>query len=55
MRIYVDQVPEGVSFDDYPVDTEFVFDEPVRQRDPVTLKLLPREKRPLVYPEDIKE
>lgn len=54
MKIHMDQVPEEVSFDDYPIGTEFVFDEPPRKRDPVTHELLPREKRPLIYPQDVK-
>lgn len=52
MKIYMEQVPEDVSFSDYPPGTVFVFDEPIRQRDPVTHELIPRKKRPLIYPED---
>jgi hypothetical protein len=54
MKIYMDQIPEDVAMDEYPAGTEFVFDEPVRQRDPVTHKLMPRERRPLIYPADVK-
>ena len=54
VRIYMDQVPEEVSFEDYPAGTEFVFDESPIRRYPVTHKLIPREKRPLIYPKDIK-
>lgn len=55
MKIYMDQVPEDVSFEDYPAGTEFVFDEPPIQRDPVTFELIPRKKRSLIYPSDIQE
>lgn len=54
MKIYMDQVPEGVSFDEYPEGTEFVFDEAERKRDPVTHELIPRERRKLIYPTDCK-
>lgn len=55
MKIYIDQVPEEVAFEDYPAGTEFVFDEQPLRRDPITHKLIPRERRPLIYPSDIKE
>ena len=54
MKIYIDQVPECVSFDEYPEGTEFVFDEAELKRDPVTHRLIPREQRELIYPEDCK-
>lgn len=53
MRIYLEQVPEEVDFDDYPPDTEFILDDAPLKRDPVTFKLIPRESRPLIYPEDL--
>ncbi len=55
MRIYLEQVPEEVDFDDYPPDTEFILDDAPLKRDPVTFQLIPRERRPLIYPEDLKK
>ena len=55
MKIYIDQVPEEVSFSDYPPGTEFIFEEAPLQRDPVTHLLIPREQRPLIYPSDIQD
>ena len=54
MRIYLDQIPEGLSTQDYPEETEFILDDTRPERDPVTLKLIPRAKRELIYPEDCK-
>ena len=54
MKVYMDQVPEGISFEEYPEGTDFVFDERPLLRDPVTHRLIPKEKRPLIYPEDCK-
>lgn len=55
MRIYFDQVPEDVSFDDYPPDTEFIWDDRPPQRDPETFELIFPKRRKLIYPEDLKE
>lgn len=56
MKIYLEQIPEGVALEDYPKGTEFVcIDDSRPERDPVTHRLIPREKRPLIYPSDIKE
>ncbi len=55
MKIYFDQVPEDVSFDDYPPDTEFIWDDSPLKRDPETFKLIRPKKRKLIYPEDLKE
>ena len=54
MEIHIDQIPEGLSFEDYPSETVFVFEEPERQRDPITHQLIPRKRRDLVYPGDCK-
>ncbi|HBI64259.1 MAG TPA: hypothetical protein DDX51_03980 [Clostridiales bacterium] len=55
MRIYLDQVPEEVDFGDYPPGTEFVLDDSRPKRDPVTYRLIQKPKRPLIYPEDVKQ
>lgn len=52
MRIYMDQVPDGVSFEDYPPGTEFILDDAPLKRDPETFQIV-REKRTLVYPEQL--
>ena len=54
MEVYIDQIPEGYSFEDYPPDTVFVFEETERMRDPVTHQLIPRKRRDPIYPEDCK-
>ena len=54
MKVYIDQIPEGFSFEDYPPETVFIFEEVERKRDPVTFQLLPREPRAPIYPEDCK-
>lgn len=55
MKIYLDQIPEGFSPSDYPDDTEFIcIDDSRFERDPITFKLNPPQKRELVYPEDCK-
>lgn len=54
MEVYIDQIPEGYSFEDYPPDTVFVFEETERRRDPVTHQLIPRKRRDPIYPEDCK-
>ena len=54
MVIYPEQIPNGYSIEDYPDGTEFLMiDDSPLERDPVTFKLLPREKRPFVYPKDV--
>lgn len=53
MKIYFDQIPEGVLPGDYPEGTEFVLDDAPMKRDPETFRLSRREKRPLVFPQDI--
>jgi hypothetical protein len=52
MTLYFDQIPEdeGFSVEDYPEDTVFILDDHPLQRDPKTHQLIPREKRPKVYP-----
>ena len=55
MKVYFEQIPEGVSASDYPDGTVFVFDDSRPKRDPVTLELIPPEKRPLIYPEEVKK
>ena len=50
MKLYFDQIPEGVSPADYPEGTEFVVDDAPMKRDPVTFQLIPRTKRPVVFP-----
>ena len=54
MKIYLDQIPDGITVDDYPEGTEFVLDDSRFERDPVTHKLILKEKRPLVFPSDLK-
>jgi len=54
MRVYFDQIPKGYSIQDYPKDTKFVLDDSKPKRDPVTFKLIPPKKRPLIYPDDCK-
>lgn len=55
MKIYLEQIPEGVKPEDYPEGTEFVcIDDSRLERDPATNRLIPREHRPLIYPSDIK-
>ena len=54
MKVYIDQIPEGVSIDDYPEGTEFVLDDAPLERDPETYQLIPRKKKPLIFPHDIK-
>ena len=53
MRIYMEQIPEGTSYDEYPDDTLFIFEEKALERDYTTLQLIPRRRRPLVTPEDV--
>lgn len=52
MKLYFDQIPEGVSPADYPEGTEFVVDDAM-ERDPVTFQLILRTKRPLIFPQDV--
>lgn len=56
MKIYLEQIPEECDISDYPEETEIVFvdDRPLK-RDPKTFQLLPRERLPLVYPDDVKQ
>lgn len=51
MRIFMDQIPENVGFDDYPPDTEFVMDDKPPERDKETLRLI-WPSRPIVTPEE---
>lgn len=53
--LFPEQIPEGVELGDYPKGTLFalICDEP-RERDPVSFQLLPRPKRPLMYPQNVK-
>lgn len=55
MKIYIDQVPEDVSFSDYPPGTVFIWDDSPPKRDPGTFKLIRPKRRKLIYPEDIKD
>lgn len=54
MKLYFDQIPEGVDTSDYPEGTLFVLDDTRPKRDPVTFKLIREPKRKLIYPEDCK-
>lgn len=54
MEIYIDQIPDGYSFEDYPPETVFILEEAERKRDPKTHQLIPRKRRELIYPEDCK-
>lgn len=52
MRIYLDQIPEGVDTSEYPADTEFVMDDTRPQWDAMTGKVIRPERRPLIYPKE---
>lgn len=52
MDIYMEQVPESISYSDYPSGTQFVLDDSKPERDPITFRIL-HKNRPLVWPEDI--
>lgn len=54
MKIFFDQIPEGVDMSEYPEGTIFVLDDSRPKRDPVTFEVIRPEKRPLIYPEDCK-
>ena len=53
MIIHIEQIPAECDLKDYPPGTEFIFidDKPLK-RDPATFRLIPHEKKPLIYPED---
>lgn len=53
MRLYFEQIPEGVDISEYPEETEFVLDDSRPKRDLETGRLIPRARRPLVYPHEI--
>lgn len=56
MKVYLDQIPEGYRVEDYPEGTEFVLvDDSRPERDPQTYQLIPRQKRPLIYPQSIRD
>lgn len=50
MKIYTDQIPEGIGCEEYPEGTEFILDDTRPQRDPVSFQLIRPPKRPLIYP-----
>ena len=52
MDIYFEQIPEGASYEDYPPDTLFVLDDTRPKRDPQTWRLLPKEQRRIITPEE---
>lgn len=54
MKIYFDQIPEGVDIRDYPSDTVFVLDDSKPKRDPVTYRLIRGPERPMLYPENVR-
>lgn len=53
MKIYMEQIPEGISWNEYPDDTIFIFEEKPSVRDSVTFQLIPPQRRPSITPEDI--
>lgn len=52
VSLYFSQIPDGYDVSDYPDNVEFVLDDSVRRRDPITFKLIPQEELPLVYPDE---
>ena len=54
MKIYFEQIPEGVNEEDYPEGTEFVMDDTRPIRDSETNKLIAKERRPLLFPYEVK-
>ena len=52
MKIYMEQIPNGVDVDQYPPDTEFAFDERQPTRDIETLELVYPPPRPYITPEE---
>ena len=54
MKIYMEQIPEGISCSKYPADTIFIFEEKPLVRDPITFNLIPPKRRPSITPEDIR-
>lgn len=50
MKLYIDQIPEGISWEEYPKGTEFILDDTRPRRDPVSFQLIRPPKRPLITP-----
>lgn len=54
MKIYLDQIPDGVSLGEYPPDTEFILDDETPKRDPITNRII-WPKRSHITPEEARK
>lgn len=51
MTLFMDQIPDGAEWDDYPPDTKFILDDSYPKRDEKTLELI-FPNRPKITPEE---